>query len=272
MARNIRTNVSKDYARLALYLFPENKEFLRGKRPQLVNNASNRTPFFSLLFIAASLILIGVTLFFGIRYIQLTTNVDTTQGVMLDSGISYGNDGNDYSITYAYAVDGQRYERSEGVNFSTYQTITSGAYFEVIYNRDEPTIATLTQPSLWLVVALAVFALLVNLFSWFVFFAGLRRGTWAKQLSERGLLLAGQVVKARAWVNKDDNGNAKNLWLDVTYSFTSPKTQQEVQGTSRNTRPELLSARYHLGKTEGFFAPGDPLLVMVADDKHHMVL
>ncbi len=272
MPRNIRANVSKDYARLALFLFPENKEFLRGKRSQLVNNASSRTSVTAIFLIVVSMILIAAAIFFGIRYYQLTNNASTTQGVMVDSDYSSDSDGDSYSITYAYAVDGQRYERRDGVDFSTYSTITSGAYFEVTYNRDEPTVATIGEPSLLLPGVLAAFALLFSIFSWSMLFTALRRGTLAKQLSERGLLLAGQVVKASARVEEDDDGESRELWLEVIYSFVSPKTKQKVQGKSINTRKELLSARYHLGKTEGLFAPGDPLLVMYADDNRHMIL
>lgn len=272
MSPKIRTNVSKDYARLALFLFPENKEFLRRKRPQLVNTASSQTPLFAMIFVAVSLILIGVATFFGIRHYQLTNNASTTQGVMLDSEIFSDSDGDRYHITYAYAVDGQRYERRDSVNFTTYNSVISGEYFEVTYNRDEPTIATIGEPSALLPGFVAAFALLFSIVSWSMLFAALRRGTLAKQLSQRGLLLAGQVVKAKAWVSDDDNSNSQDLWLEVTYSFVSPKTKKEVKGTSRNIRRELLSARYHLGKTDGLFAPGDPLLVMYADDKRHMIL
>jgi len=70
MSRKIRTNVTKDYARLALFVYPENKDFLRGKRLRLVNQSSPWSTLASLFFVLISLFLVGIAVFFGYRYYQ----------------------------------------------------------------------------------------------------------------------------------------------------------------------------------------------------------
>lgn len=278
MPRRIRTNVSKDYARLALFVFPENKEFLRGKRQRLMNHASAFATLFSLFFVIVSLVLVGVAVFFGYRHYQLTHNADTTTGALIDYEYNSDTDGDSYMIRYAYAIDGQRYERRDQVSQGVYNEIVGGAAFYVTLNLDEPEVATIGEPSLLGVGISSGFAIIFSFVSWAMFLGTLRQGTLAKHLSERGLLLEGEVVRARGRIDIDDDDDRyrrrqdKDLTLEVWYSFVSPKTQKTIKGKIANSRPELHASRGHIGRTPGIFAPGDPLLVMYADDRRHTAL
>jgi len=191
---------------------------------------------------------------------------------MIDHEYHSDSDGDSHFIRYAYAVDGQRYEHRERVSEEIYNEIVSGGSFFVTYNQVDPDVATIGEPSLLSLGISSAFAGIFSLIGWSMLFGSLRSGAMSKHLSERGLLLAGQVVHARGRIDEEEHTERDSLWLDVTYTFVSPKTQKDIRGKVSNTRPELRGSRGKIGRMPGIFAPGDPLLIMYADDRRHTVL
>ncbi len=100
----------------------------------------------------------------------------------------------------------------------------------------------------------------------------LQRSALSRLSPERGLLLVGRVAHARGCLDDDEHTESQILRVDLTYTFVPPKTRRDVQGRASNTRPELRGSRSQIGRTPSIFAPGDPLLILYADDERHVVL
>lgn len=271
----LRTAVDKSYLSLALYLHPDNKLFLRGKRDQIANAPGTASQRFSLVFVIIGLLILAMAIFQGVRYWQLSSDGVTVRATFIESDWDQDADGSTYFITYAYSVDGALYQQHENVPKNIYDDTVAGAPIVITYSRSDPTVAIIGQPVPFALFIWGGFALIFNLVGWGLYMTARSQNALARKLANGGILLPGEVERASVKIIDDDDANSeydKQLTLIVDYHFTSPMSKQVVTGRGSATRSDLLPARNELGKEPGLYGPGDPIVVLYADDKHHVIL
>ncbi|MAU08600.1 MAG: hypothetical protein CL607_02170 [Anaerolineaceae bacterium] len=271
----LRTAVDKSYLSVALYLHPDNKLFLRGKRDQVANAPGSASQRFSFVLVMIGLLIFAMAIYHGVRYWQLSNDGVTVRATFIESDWDQDADGSTYFITYAYSVDGELYEQHENVPKNIYDDTVAGAPIVITYSRSDPNTAIIGQPVPFALFIWGGFALIFNLVGWGLYVTARSQNALARRLSDGGILLPGEVERASVKIVDDEDSDSeydKQLTLAVDYRFTSPMTKKAITARGSADRSDLLAVRNELGMEPGFYAPGDPIVVLYADDKHHVIL
>ncbi|MBC8100159.1 MAG: DUF3592 domain-containing protein, partial [Armatimonadetes bacterium] len=185
----------------------------------------------------------------------------TTTGEFVSRATTTDSDSNtNYSVEYAFTMDGVRYTRTESVNEPYYNQAESGGAVQLRYLPSDPTVSAIVGNSSSDTAGFIIFGVI-----WAGLLVLIVTGTTLnlrrqERLTRDGKLVLGTVVQFTSKVRGED----QDVWLELTYRFQHTESGETITGTDRWKRNDL--------KGTALPTPGTAVAVLYTDAKQHMVL
>jgi hypothetical protein len=219
-----------------------------------------------LLSIIVSIFLIALAVTEWQHWATLRDSGVRTQGIIADRRIDSTSDGTSYHVRYTYQhtpADGDprtiTHERQ--VSRSFYEQAEPGRAIVVIYTPDDPTVSTLDaglSPP-WLVTLFSIVGIPLFLGIPLVTRNRLvRQNDIGRRLRQGSRKLIGEVLVCQKELDED------TCVVTLHYRFTSPQSNQMLDGTHTCKRDDLTNARLP--------TRGTPVIVLYRDDTTFRVL
>jgi hypothetical protein len=236
------------------YLNPEAANFVRGHATSL--------PMGHITCVSVILIpimLMGlVILFFSARdwtrTLALRTGSSVTTGTVVSREKDDSGDDTDYYVTYRFVVDDHRYEVTELVSASAFNSAVESEPLTVRYVMRNPEIATIGSASFFRAMLTGGFGLIWCAVSFGLGYVFYRTRLKRRRLARDGQLIDGSIVSSSGRTDSDGD-----FTLKTEVRFRSPRTGKWIYQNYRHARNDL--------KRRELPGPGTLVHVLYIDDK-----
>ena len=239
-------------------LNPANAAYLSGKWQRPARTPAGCMPLLVLPFLALGLVLSVMLVRENTTQQAVRRDGLPTTGTYIDKDINRNTEGDTYSLTYEYVVDGQTYRRTYSVGKRRYDRTEVGSTVEILYLPDDLGTSRLVfgnKPILWMALFLTIWnAIVLFILLWM----GLR--IWANiRLNRGGLITDGELQEI---VGQTDGEG--NYTITVKFTFLEPDKGDRINDETWQIRDDL--------KDQPLPPPGTRLAILYLSPQNYRAL